>query len=89
MAVVSDPPIVPVPASDPLFVDTLRAGLEAYVRGDYRRAADAFLDAAAIAGYRPEADLWGLLGIKLDHAVTTHALVSRDAAQPVTTAVQR
>lgn len=82
-------PIIPIPAADPLFVDTLRAGLEAYIRGDYRRAGDAFLDAAAIAGYRPEAETWALLGMRLDHAVVVGTLVSRDASEPTGQTVTR
>jgi hypothetical protein len=80
MAAASSPSVVPVPAADPLFVDTLRAGLEAYVRGDYLRAGAAFQDAAAISGYRPEADAWATLGMVLEHAVEKRELVSRDAA---------
>jgi hypothetical protein len=77
----SPPPrVVPIPAADALFVDVLRAGLAAYVRGDYSRAANYFQDAAAMAGYRPEAEAWAVLGVQLEHAVLNRDLVSRDVA---------
>jgi hypothetical protein len=74
-----------VPAADVLFVDTLRAALESYVVGDYRRAAAYFQDGAAVAGYRPESVLWANLGRELQLSVDTGELRSRDAAsrQPV------
>jgi hypothetical protein len=79
----TSPRIVPVPAADPLFVDTLRAGLESYVRGDYRRASEYLLDAAAVAGARPEAKVWAVAGATLQALLTVGELVSRDAAHRV------
>jgi len=77
--------IVPIPAADALFTDTLRAGLEAYLRGDYTRAANYWLDAAAVAGHRPDAPMWAELGASLEQRlveralVNTHAALTRDA----------
>lgn len=70
----------PAPCADPLFVDTLRAALHAYEVGDYRRAADYFQDAAAVAGYRPEAALWATAGLQLEACVKAGDLRSRDAS---------
>lgn len=75
-----DVPIVPIPAADALYCDALRLALRCYERGDYRRAADLFQDAAAVAGYRPDALAFAELGQALDRAVRSAALVSRDAA---------
>lgn len=74
------PPIVPIPAADALYVDALRLALRCYERGDYRRAADLWQDAAAVAGYRPEAVIFADLGRALDLALRSAVLVSRDAA---------
>jgi hypothetical protein len=74
------PHVVPIPASDPLFVDTLRSGLEAYSRGDYRRAHERFGDAAAVGGYRPDAAAWAVLSVALEAILANGGLVSRDAA---------
>ena len=74
------PAIVPSPAADALFVDALRLALRCYERGDYRRAAALWQDAAAVAGYRPEAVICADLGRALDLAISTGAVVSRDAA---------
>lgn len=75
-------PLVPVPASHALLVDLLRAALECYIRGDYRRAANYWQDAAALAGGRPEALMWATLGAQLELHLAGEELVSRDAAHP-------
>lgn len=71
---------VPIPAADVLFVETLRSGLAAYIRGDYRRASERFGDAAAVAGYRPDAVAWANLSHVLELTQVDRTLVSRDAA---------
>jgi hypothetical protein len=76
----TSPVIVPIPAADALYVDALRVALHCYERGDYQRAANLFQDAAALAGYRPEALAFAELGAALETALKTRALVSRDAA---------
>jgi hypothetical protein len=78
----SDRPIVPIPASDPLLVDCLRAGLEAYVRGEYADAAQRFLDASAIAQHRPEHMAWRLVGVVLDSAIAGLTLPTDRAMPP-------
>lgn len=76
----ADRPIIPVPASHPLLVDLLRAALDCYIRGDYRRAANYWQDAAALAGDRPEALMWATLGAQLELHLVADELVNRDAA---------
>lgn len=83
------PARVEIPAADSLYVNTLRAALASYERGDYRRAADLFGDAAAVGGRRPEAAIWAVIGASLELALLDGALVSRDAALPAESAAAR
>lgn len=85
----ADRPIVPIPASHALLVDLLRAALDCYIRGDYRRAANYWQDAAALAGNRPEALMWATLGAQLELHLAGEELVSRDAAFPTFDEVRR
>ena len=70
-------PIVPIPAADALFTDTLRAALAVYIRGDYARAAELFQDAAAVAVSRPDARLCKFVGMCLQSYVVDGELASR------------
>ena len=70
-------PIVPVPACDPVLTELLRAATECYIRGDYQRAVDLWLDAAAVARTRPDATLWLLLADQFDALLKARHLRSR------------
>jgi hypothetical protein len=68
----------PLVTADPLVAHTCRAALEAYLRGDYRRAAERLLDARAICTGRPDWAPFESLLATLEFQLASGALVSRD-----------
>jgi hypothetical protein len=74
------PAPVPIPAVDPLLADTLRAATEAYIRGDYLRAANLWADASCIFPIRPEHHAWRFIADTLTNRVAMGELLNVDAS---------
>lgn len=72
----------PLDHADPLAVHTLRAGLEAYIRGDYHQASERFLDAQAVMRHRADAVPFISLTNTLQALLDNGSLVSHDATVP-------
>jgi hypothetical protein len=68
----------PLATADPLVAHTTRAALEAYLRGDYRRAAERLLDARPICAGRPDWAPFESLLATLEFQLASGVLVSRD-----------
>lgn len=78
MAVVRTAQPPPLVESDPLVAHILRAAVECYIRGDFHRAANYLLDAAAAGPLLPGIAGLRAFAFELEHQLAEGALVSRD-----------
>lgn len=78
----------PIDHADPLLADTLRAGLESYIRGDYQAALDRLLDAQAFSRHRADTTPLIAFAATLEGMIDAGTLASHDVTMPAESAVR-